>query len=211
MVKAGAFRGLPLVSLDRYTEIVKELNRLGRRVGTHAVGDAAIDEVLAGYEAANRVNPIKGRRWSIEHGFLPREEHFRRINALGVFVTVQDHLYLAGPSLVSYWGGARAAWVTPVRAYLDHRVEVAAGTDALVVPFPPLWTAYNFVTRETLNGGVFGPDQKITREEALRISTIPNARLTFEEQIKGSIEPGKLADFVVLDEDILEAEPKRIR
>jgi hypothetical protein len=208
--KDGTFRGLQLMPRDRYTEIVKELNRLGWRVGTHAVGDAAIDEVLAGYEAANREKPIKGRRWAIEHGFLPREEHFERIKALGVFVTVQDHLYLAGPSLVHYWGAARAAWVTPVRAYLDHLVELAAGTDAPVVPFPPLWTMYHFVTRQTISGGVLGPDQRITREEALRIATMGNARLTFEEQSKGSIEPGKLADFVVLDEDILEAEPKRL-
>jgi hypothetical protein len=208
--KDGTFRGLQLMPPDRFTEIVKELNRLGWRVGTHAVGDAAIDEVLAGYEAANREKPIAASRWAIEHGFLPREEHFERIRALGVFVTVQDHLYLAGPSLVRYWGAARAAWVTPVRAYLDHAVEVAAGTDAPVVPFPPLWTVYHFVTRDTISGGVLGAGQKITRQEALRISTMGNARLTFEERIKGSIEPGKLADFVVLDEDILEARSKRI-
>jgi predicted amidohydrolase YtcJ len=208
--KDGTFRGLQLMPRDRYTEIVKELNRLGWRVGTHAVGDAAIDEVLAGYEAANREKPIKGSRWAIEHGFLPREEDFERMKALGVFVTVQDHLYLAGPSLVHYWGAARAGWVTPVRAYLDHQVEIAAGTDAPVVPFPPLWTMYHFVTRQTISGGVLGPEQRITREEALRIATMGNARLTFEEGSKGSIEPGKLADFVVLDEDILEADPKRI-
>ena len=208
--KDGTFFGLQLIAPDRFVEVVKELNRLGWCVGTHAVGDAAIDEVLAGYEAANTEKPIQGRRWAIEHGFLPHEEHFGRINALGVFVTVQDHLYLAGPSLVRYWGPARAAWVTPVRAYLDHGVEIAAGTDAPVVPFPPLWTMYHFVTRDTISGGVLGPDQKITREEALRIATMGNARLTFEEQIKGSIEPGKLADFVVLDEDILTAEAKRI-
>ncbi len=208
--KDGTFRGLQLIPPDRFTEIVKQLNRLGWRVGTHAVGDAAIDEVLAGYEAANAEKSIQGRRWAIEHGFLPHEEHFSRIKSLGVFVTVQNHLYLAGPSLVRYWGPARAAWVTPVRAYLDHGVDVAAGTDSPVVPFPPLWTMYHFVTRDTISGGVLGADQRITREEALRIATMGNARLTFEEQIKGSIEPGKLADFVVLDEDILTVPAKRI-
>lgn len=208
--KDGTFRGLQLIPPDRFTEIVKELNRLGWRVGTHAVGDTAIDEVLTGYEAANAEKSIKGRRWAIEHGFLPREDHFARIKSLGVFVTVQDHLYLAGPSLVRYWGPTRAAWVTPVRAYLDHGVDVAAGTDAPVVPFPPLWTMYHFVTRDTISGGVLGPDQKITPEEALRIATMGNAQLTFEERIKGSIEPGKIADFVVLDEDILTVPAKRI-
>ncbi len=208
--KDGTFRGLQLIPKERYTSIVKELNRLGWRVGTHAVGDAAIDQVLDAYEAANADKSIVGRRWAIEHGFLPRDEHFARMKALGLVVTVQDHLYLAGPSLVRYWGPKRAAYVTPVRAYLDHGVRIAAGTDAPVVPYPPLWTIYHFVTRDTISGGVLGADQAITREEALRAITIDNAYLTFDEKIKGSIEPGKLADFVVLAEDILTVPAKRI-
>jgi predicted amidohydrolase YtcJ len=206
----GAYRGLQLVPTDRYIAIVKELNRLGWRVGTHAVGDAAIDEVLAGYEAANAEHSIAGKRWAIEHGFIPREEQFARMKALGLVVTVQNHLYLAGPSLVRYWGPTRAAWTTPVRAYLDHGIMTAAGTDASVVPYPPLWTIYHFVTRDTISAGVLGADEKITRQEALRLSTIDNAYLTFEEQTKGSIERGKLADFVVLAEDILTVPDKRI-
>jgi predicted amidohydrolase YtcJ len=206
----GAYHGLQLIPTDRYIAIVKQLNRLGWRVGTHAVGDAAIDEVLAGYEAANAEHSIVGERWAIEHGFIPREEQFARMKALGLVVTVQNHLYLAGPSLVRYWGPARAAWVTPVRAYLDHGITAAAGTDASVVPYPPLWTIYHFVTRDTISGGVLGADQKITRQEALRLSTIDNAYLTFEERTKGSIEPGKCADIVVLAEDILTVPEKRI-
>ena len=206
----GAYRGLQLIPTDRYIAIVKQLNRLDWRVGTHAVGDAAIDEVLAGYEAANAEHSIAGKRWAIEHGFVPREEHFARMRALGLVVTVQNHLYLAGPSLVRYWGPGRAAWVTPVRTYLDHGIQVAAGTDASVVPYPPLWTFYHFVTRDTISGGVLGADQKITRQEALRLSTIDNAYLTFEEKTKGSIEPGKWADFVVLAEDLLTVTDKRI-
>lgn len=208
--KDGTFRGLQLMPKDRYVSIVKELNRLGWRVGTHAVGDAAIDQVLDAYEAANADRSIVNRRWAIEHGFLPSDESFARIKALGLVVTVQDHLYLAGPSLVRYWGPKRAAYVTPVRAYLDHGVRIAAGTDAPVVPYPPLWTIYHFVTRDTISGGVLGADQAITRAEALRASTIDNAYLTFDEKAKGSIEPGKLADFVVLAEDILTVPAKRI-
>src|SRR4029077_8606039 len=79
----GAYRGLQLIPADRYIAIVKELNRMGWRVGTHAVGDAAIDEVMAGYEAANAEHSIAGKRWAIEHGFIPREEQFARMKAMG--------------------------------------------------------------------------------------------------------------------------------
>src|SRR5262249_18667134 len=79
-----------------------------------------------------------------------------------------------------------------------------------VVPYPPLWVLYHFVTRDTIAGGVLGEDQRISRADALRILTINNAYLTFEERVKGSIEPGKLGDLVVLPADILTCPPKEI-
>jgi hypothetical protein len=87
---------------------------------------------------------------------------------------------------------------------------VAGGTDSAVVPYSPLWVIYHFVTRDTISGGVLGQDQRITRKEALQLETINNAYLTFEERTKGSIEPGKLADLVVLPEDILTCPDKHI-
>jgi predicted amidohydrolase YtcJ len=132
------------------------------------------------------------------------------MKALGLVISAQDHLYLAGPSLVAYWGQERASWTTPMRAYLDRGFVVAGGTDSAVVPYPPLWVIYHFATRETISGGAMGVDQKISRTEALQVETINNAYLTFEERIKGSIEPGKLADLVVLPEDILSCPDKRI-
>jgi hypothetical protein len=206
----GKYRGIQVLPTDRYTDTVKALNRLGWRVFTHAVGDAAIDLVLDAYESAHADRPVTGRRWGIEHGFLPVEAHFARMRALGLGVTVQNHLYLAGPVLVKYWGARRAAWTTPVRAYLDHGVPVASGTDSGVVPYPPLWTLYHFVSRDTITGGVMGADQKISRQEALRAATVGNAWLTFEEATKGTIEAGRLADMVVLGEDIMAVPDKRI-
>src|SRR5204863_3960551 len=157
----------------------REANRLGWRVATHAVGDAAIDLALDAYEAANADRSIVGRRWTIEHGFIPQADQFPRMKALGLVISAQDHLYLAGPSLVSYWGAARAAWTTPVRAYLEHGFVVAGGTDSPVVPFPPLWVLYHFITRDTISGGVLGAGQQLSRTEALRLETINNAYLTF--------------------------------
>jgi len=208
--EGGTFRGVNTMKAAQYTEVVKELNRLGWRVATHAVGDAAIDEVLAAYEAANSERSIAGRRWTIEHGFIPQTDQFPRMKALDLVISAQNHLYLAGPSLVKYWGAARAAWTTPVRTYLDRGFTVAGGTDSPVVPYPPLWVLYHFVTRDTISGGVLGADQKISRKDALRVMTINNAYLTFEERVKGSIEPGKLADLVVLPEDILTCPEKHL-
>jgi predicted amidohydrolase YtcJ len=132
------------------------------------------------------------------------------MKTLGLVISAQNHLYLAGPSLVNYWGAKRAAWTTPMRAYLERGFIVAGGTDSAVVPYPPLWTFYHFVTRDTISGGVLGADQKISRRDALRVATINNAYLTFEERTKGSIEPGKYADLVVLPEDILTCPEKHI-
>jgi predicted amidohydrolase YtcJ len=206
----GEFRGLQTYPTAEYKGVVRALNRKGWRVATHAVGDAAIDLVLDAYEEANRESSIVGRRWSIEHAFIPHAEHFPRMKQLGLTISAQNHLYLAAPSLKSYWGVKRASWMTPMRAYIDAGIAVSTGTDSAVVPYPPLWTLYHFITRNTISGGVMGPDQRITREEALRAATLGNAYLTFEENSKGSIEVGKLADMVVLMEDILTCPEKNI-
>jgi predicted amidohydrolase YtcJ len=199
----GSYYGINTTEPENYLMTVQELNRLQWPVSTHAVGDAAIDLVLDAYERVNEEQSIFGKRWTIEHGFIPAQDHFPRIRNLGLTVSAQNHLYVAGPSLEKYWGRTRADWVTPVRTYLDENISISGGTDASVVPFPPLWVLYHFITRDTITGGVFGANQAITREEAVRLITISNAHLTFEEGIKGSIETGKLADLVVLSDDIM--------
>jgi hypothetical protein len=209
--KGGTFRGVQTMPTENYHAIVKTLSTLGWRVSTHAVGDAAIDLVLDGYEAAHAEQSIVGRRWTIEHGFLPAEDQVSRIKKLGLFVSAQHHLYVAGPSLATYWGAERASWTTPMRFYLDQGVPTAGGTDSPVTPYAPMNVIYHFVTRDTISGGVFGADQRITREEALRVMTLNNAFLTFEENVKGSIEPGKLADLVVLSDDIMTCADGNIR
>jgi predicted amidohydrolase YtcJ len=209
--EGGSFRGLQTVEREPFIKTVRALNQHGWRVGTHAVGDAAMDLVLDAYEAADHDKSIASQRWTIEHAFIGRADHLPRIKKLGVAISAQDHLYLAGPSLVKYWGRERAFLTTPVRMYLDAGLLVSSGTDAAVVPYPPLWTIYHFVTRDTLSGGVMGSEQRITREEAIRLATINNARLMFDDARKGSIEPGKLADLIVLSDDILSAPAERIR
>lgn len=207
----GTFKGLQTIDTERYVAAVAELNRQDWRVATHAVGDAAIDLVLNAYEKANAERSIVNRRWAIEHAFIGRPDQLPRMKALGIAISAQHHLYLAGPSLVKYWGAGRAAITTPARMYLDAGLSVSSGSDAPVVPYPPLWTLYHFVTRDTITGGVLGAAERVSRQEALRMATINNAYLTMEERRKGSIEPGKLADLVMLDVDPLLCSDQQLR
>jgi predicted amidohydrolase YtcJ len=209
--KGGKFSGVTVVPTENYIAVVREVHRLGWRVATHAVGDAAVAEVLDGYEAANADRPIAGERWTIEHAFIVRPDLLARMKTLGLMVSAQDHLYLAAPAMKKYWGKARAAEVTPVKTFLDDGFLVAGGTDSPVVPFNPFWELYHFLTRDTISDGVYGGDQRIaSRPTLLRMVTINYAKMIGEEKTKGSIEPGKLADFAVLSDDFLTIPPKRI-
>jgi predicted amidohydrolase YtcJ len=208
--EGGKYRGLQTVPQDAYTASAVELNRLGYRIFSHAVGDAAIDEVLAGYEAANADKSIVGKRWGIEHAFISHPEQIERMKKLGLYLSLQDHLYVAGPSLVKYWGLKRASEVTPVKTYLEAGLPVSGGTDSPVVSYPPLWVFYHFITRDTISAGVLGADQKISREDALRMITRNFFYLSFEENTNGIIAPGMFADMIVLPEDIMTAPPKDI-
>jgi predicted amidohydrolase YtcJ len=210
--KGGKYTGVTVSPPDAYTEVVRELNRRGWHVITHAVGDAALDEVLDAYEAADKDAPIKGKRWSVEHAFVSRPEQLARLKALDIAVSAQDHLYLAAPVLRKYWGWETASEVTPVKTYLDAGLLVAGGTDSPVVPFNPFWNLYHMASRDTISDGVYGEDQKIaSRPLLLKLVTINYARLIGEDATRGSIVPGKLADFAVLSDDFLTARPEAIR
>jgi predicted amidohydrolase YtcJ len=210
--QGGKFTGLTVSPPDAYTEVVRELNRRGWHVITHAVGDAALDEVLDAYAAADKDSSIKGKRWSVEHAFVSRPEQVARLKQLDIAVSAQDHLYLAAPVLKKYWGWEIASEVTPVKTYLDAGLLVAGGTDSPVVPFNPFWNLYHMASRDTISDGVYGADQKIaSRPLLLRLVTINYAKLIGEDKTRGSIEPGKLADFAVLTDDFLTVKPEAIR
>jgi predicted amidohydrolase YtcJ len=210
--QGGKFSGVTVSPPEAYTEVVRELNRRGWHVITHAVGDAGLDEVLDAYAAADKDSPIKGKRWSVEHAFVSRPEQVARLKKLDVAVSAQDHLYLAAPVLKKYWGWATASEVTPIKTYLDAGLLVTGGTDSPVVPFNPFWNLYHMASRDTISDGVYGADQKIvSRPLLLRLVTINYAKLIGEDKTRGSIEPGKLADFAVLTDDFLTAKLEAVR
>jgi predicted amidohydrolase YtcJ len=202
--RGGTYAGLTVSPPDAYNSVVREINRLGWRAATHAVGDAAVDQVLTAYELANKDKPLIGKRWSVEHAFVARPDLVRRMQDLKLMVSAQDHLYLAAPALKKYWGMDLASEVTPVKMYLDAGLLVAGGTDSPVIPFNPFWELYHFASRDTISDGVYGADQKIaSRALLLRLDTINYAKLIGEDDHRGSIEPGKLADFAILTGDFL--------
>ena len=204
--------GLNTVPREQFVAVVKMLNELDLRPSTHAVGDAAVDLVLDAYEAADAARDVNDRRWVIEHAFITRPDQIDRVKKLDLVLSAQSHLYLAAPSLLEFWGRERTQAVAPVRSWLDKGIHVAGGTDNKLpyVPEAPLTTFYHWVTRDTAGAGVLGASQRISRQQALRLATIENAYLTFEEAMKGTLEPGKLADLVVLSQDIMTVPDQRL-
>lgn len=208
--KGGKYSGLTLVPAAKFAEVVKEINRMGWRAATHAVGDAALDEVLDAYEAANAEHSIAGKRWAVEHAFVTRPDQLARLKKLDVILSVQDHLYLAAPTLKNYWGMKRAAEVTPVRTYLNNGLLLIGGTDSPVVPFNPFWELYHFHTRDTMTDGVYGAEQAVSSRDLLLRMITSNYSKAVGEDMLGSIEPDKVADFAILSEDLLTVAAKEM-
>ena len=209
--QGGTYRGLQTTPTQTYVDAVKAAATHGWRVATHAVGDAGIDLVLDAYKQAHAVAPFPKGQWIIEHAFVAKPDHFPKIRELGLVLSVQDHLYVAAPSLKRMWGEERASNVTPVRTYLDQGFLLAGGTDAPVIPTSPWFAMYHFITRDTISDGVYGPRERVlNRRDVLRMFTLNFARLIHEEDNKGSITPGKLADFVIASGDFLSVPMRRL-
>lgn len=178
----------------------------GYQVNTHAIGDRANREVLDLYEAIFRAHPEKkDLRWRIEHAQHLHPDDIPRFARLGVIASMQGiHATSDGPWVLKRLGPERARsgaylW----RTLLDSGAVIANGTDVPVEDIDPIASFHASVTRHMADGTPFYPEQRMTREEALRSYTLSGAYAAFEEDLKGSLTPGKLADLVVLSKDIL--------
>ena len=207
-----AYRGVLSVPRENLIEMAKTADRLGWQMTAHVTGGGSLDALLDAYEAANREKSIKDRRFTVTHGNFPNPQAIARARQLGVVFDCQPAwLYADGAAIKDVFGPARMKDFLPLRSLFDQGVVVAGGSDHMIRfdsrnainpynPFLGMWVA---ITRKTTDGTVLGPDQTITREQALRMWTLNGAYLSFEEKEKGSIEPGKLADLVVISKDIL--------
>jgi predicted amidohydrolase YtcJ len=174
------------------------------RVAVHDTGGGAIDTVLKVWEEINKEIPITDKRWVNVHCQFASQENMEQVKRLGTVIPTQTvFLYSMGSGCVRYYGREVADSAIPLRNWLNNGVRIALGSDASINPFDPMIGIWHACARIADSGEVIGPNQRITPQEAITAYTINGTYLSYEENVKGSIESGKLADLVVLDKDIL--------
>jgi predicted amidohydrolase YtcJ len=206
--------GMAYLNPERFRELVEICDRYGWRVGVHVVGDKAADVALDAYEALDRKRPIAGKRFILIHASLIQRDQMERAKKLGVRTDVQNiFMWDKAATVERFLGRETADRAVPTRTLIDVLgiENVGAGTDFPVNTINPFLNMYVMVTRKDPNGTVYGAKEAISREEALRLYTTSPAHYTFEEGIKGSIEPGKLGDLVVLSADPLSVPAESIK
>jgi len=206
-----AYKGNVTETQDDLNAWIEKVHRAGIQVNCHANGDVAIEMFLTAVERAQRMFPRQDARPKITHCTLITEDLVRRITALNAIPAMfTTYAYYNSDKFVFY-GEDLMKRSMAYRTFLDAGVHAAAGSDFSPGPFAPLMGMQGMVTRKGWDGKTWGLNQRITVDEALMVNTINGAYASFEENLKGSITAGKLADFVVLGEDPHTVDPEKIK
>ena len=207
------FKGMLIWPQDQLDAFVEKHHSRGQQIAIHANGDGAIESVIQAFEKAQEKHPRQDLRHMIIHCQMADEGHIARMKALGIIPSFfVSHVYYWGDRhLELFLGRERAEKIDPLAWAVKAGLPFTLHADIPVTPLSPIFSIHNAVNRLTRNGVRLGKDQCITPYQALEAFTTHAALCSFEEDLKGSIEPGKLADFVVLSDDILEIAPERIK
>lgn len=214
------YRGVLNYSREDLLSIVKVANELNWKFTAHCTGGGGVDLLLDVFGEVNRVKPIKDRRFSIIHGNFFTKEAITRMSELGVCADMQPAWFYKDADAMEHILGEKTIQTFhPYRSLIDAGVVVNGGSDHMVKwdantsvnPYNPFLAMWTVITRTTERGTVIMPSEAISREQALKMYTINNAYASFEESLKGSIEPGKFADMVVLTDDILTCPVEQIK
>ena len=203
--------GLLYMTEEEIHESVENAHRNDFQVAIHANGDVTIEMVLNAYQRVQELWPRNNPRHRIEHCSLVNPELLTRIKNLGVIpAPFYTYIHYHGNKWVEY-GEEKMRWMFAHRSFLDYGIPVAPASDYTPGPYEPMMAIQSMVTRKDFDGRIWGPNQRITIDEALRICTMHGAYASFEEDIKGSISAGKLADFVILADDPHDVDPDEIK
>jgi predicted amidohydrolase YtcJ len=205
------FYGVMATTKEIATKTLTEAYEAGYRISAHANGDRAIAMYLDIMEELQAKYPRKDPRNRDIHCTVVNPELIDKIRKLGILPTIfGPYPYYHGDKLIPAFGERRLEWMFAARSFLDARVRVTAHSDHSAAPFPPLMGIHALVNRTTKSGRPIGQSQRVSVIEALRLYTMNAAYQSFDEDRLGSIEAGKLADMVVLGEDILTIQSEKI-
>jgi predicted amidohydrolase YtcJ len=215
-----AYRGVLFIPRDRLLPIVRSTIQAGLQFTAHSVGDGAVETLLGVYDELSREMPIRQTRPCITHANFLTEEIVQKLPKLGVLLDIQpDWLYLDSATLLKQFGNDRLRWFQPLKSLFEAHAIIGGGSDHMqkvgsfrsINPYNPFLGMATAITRKARGlGQPVHPEEALSREQAIRFYTINNAYLLFSEQNVGSIEPGKLADLVVIDTDLLNCPPEQI-
>jgi len=202
--------GILVATEDELFEHGRKGHAAGWQIGTHANGDVGIDTTLRVYERLQKELPRRDPRFRLEHCTVVNDSLVRRISALGAIPTpFSTYVYYHGEKMKEY-GPERLDHMFALRCFIDAGIRPTQASDYPPGPFEPMMALQSEVTRTDSKGTVWGAKQKITLEEAIRVGTVHGAYASYEENVKGSIEPGKLADLVVLGRDPFKTDPTQL-
>ena len=206
------YRGVLRIPRERILAIMKLGHDLGWQMTAHTTGGASTDVLLGVYEEMDRKSPIRHRRFSLTHSNFHTAESIAKAKRLGILLDLQPAWYhFDGPAISEVLGPERMKTFQPYKSLLDAGLVVGGGSDHMIKfdsrtainPYHPFFGMWMVITRKTTDGTVFNPEERINREQALKMWTWNAAYLTFDEEVKGSIEPGKFADLAVISKDYL--------
>jgi predicted amidohydrolase YtcJ len=202
--------GILVTSEEELYQQARKAHAAGWQLATHANGDVGIDTTLRVYERLQKELPRKDGRYRLEHCTVVNDSLIARIKALGAIPTpFSTYAYYHGEKMKEY-GVDRVNHMFALRSFIDAGIRPTQASDYPPGPFEPMMALQSEVTRTDAKGNVWGPQQKITLEEAIRVGTINGAYASYEENVKGSIEPGKFADLVVLGRDVFKEDSSNI-
>jgi len=205
--------GILLMEPETLNEYIVKAHKSGLQTATHSIGDRAIDINLDAIEAALKERPVEDHRHRIEHCTHCGPRQLRRIRDLGVHPAESNYVWNFGDAYKYQFGEERSEWLYPFRSFKEHGIIASANSDYGGGPWHgnPILGIYAMVTRKTEGGDTIGFNQAVDVMDAIRAYTINGAYGAFDETMLGTIEEGKLADIIVLSDDILEIEPQRIK